>query len=209
MNVLSSDAITVRCNESHNVFSYQPTKISKNKIHTTGATYYFDDQPQAVFRCRVYSFHPPPPPEETTKAWPADWPYQPFAEMRLHRFAPSFEAGLRQGGYDLQRLLRQADADSGAAIEELCACSILWGVAEDGRASGRVGGLLSFRGVMRHGFCEVGSQRDAGVRLRIEDELLLTADELSVNDRGFNCATGRLVYGNQRGVPYRMARRAW
>lgn len=195
------------------MFSFHQTIPS---IHTlrTGATYYFDDEPQAVFRCRVYSFHPPPPPEETAQAWPADWPQRPFAEMRLHRFTPAFEAGLRQGGYDLQRLLQQADADGGGAVEELCGCSILWGVAEDGRTragggGGGGGGLLSFRGVMRHGFCEVGSQRESGVRLRIEDELLLTGEELSVNDRGFDCATGRLVYGNQRGVPYRMARRAW
>lgn len=176
----------------------------------TGATYYFDDQPEAVFRCRVYSFHPPPPLAETAAAWgPADrWPHPPFAEMRLHRFTPQFEAGLRQGGYDLQRLLRPEDADDGAtgAIEELWGCSILWGVAADERAEG---GPLSFRGVMRHGYCEVGSQREAGVRLRIEDELLLAAGELSVNDRGFDCATGRLVYGNHRGEPYRMARRAW
>ncbi len=102
----------------------------------------------------------------------------------------------------MQALLRQEDVDAGNALEELDGCSVLWARGEEGQGA-------SFRGVMRHGFCEVGSQREAGVRLRIEDDLVLTERELWVNDRGFDCATGRLVYGNQRNEPYRMARRAW
>lgn len=176
-------------------------------VTTTGATYYFDNKPEAVFRCRVYSLHPPPPSEEDGDGSEQEeeasaLPNPPFAEMRLHRFTPAFEAELRKGRYDLQALVKAADVceGGGGALEELEGCSILWAVGEDGR---------SFRGVMRHGFCEVGSQREAGVRLRIEDDLLLTEGALSVNDRGFDCATGRLVYGNHRNVPYRMARRRW
>jgi hypothetical protein len=137
--------------------------------------------------------------------------------MRLHRFTPDFEAGLRKGGYDLQALLRAEDVERGRALEELEGCSVLWAVGEhkeeeeegnSQRARGD-GAPTSFRGVMRHGFCEVGSQREAGVRLRIEDDLLLTEQALSVNDRGFDCASGRLVYGNHRNAPYRMQRRRW
>lgn len=40
-----------------------------------GATYYFDNRPEAVFRCRVYSFHPPLLPLTTRKTKKAGRPF--------------------------------------------------------------------------------------------------------------------------------------
>jgi hypothetical protein len=117
--------------------------------------------------------------------------------MRLYRFTPQFEAQLRAQRYDLKTLPEAAEG-LWAVVEHLDGCSILWGWD---------GGKGVFRGVMRHGSCVVSSQRDTGVSLRIEDELRLGSSRLSVNDRGFDCATGRLVYGNYRGLPYDMRRR--
>ena len=140
-----------------------------------------------MFRCRLYSFHAP-----------ADSKTGAIAEMRLHRFVPGFETLMRQHGYDLKLIPRSSATDVDAIVEHLDGCGITWGPGEEG----------TFVGLMKHGSCVVTSQRDAGVRLRIEDDLRLGEMWLDVNDRGYDCETGRLVYGNHRGVPYRLLRRA-
>ncbi len=171
-----------------------------------GATYYFDGRPEAVFRCRVYSFHPPPPPpdEDDEEGESFFLPPPPFAEMRLHRFTPEFEGFMRANKYDLS-LLPRAPAELAGVLEELEGCSILWSRAEAGSDGEQA--AEGFRGTMREGFCLVQSQREAEIQLKIEDDLLLTAHVLSVNDRGTDCQTGQIVYGNYRAVPYRMQRR--
>jgi len=167
-----------------------------------GATYYFDNRPEAVFRCRVYSFHPPPPPanDEEDEEGGASFflPPPAFAEMRLHRFTPEVEGVMRQNKYDLA-LLPQTAVELAKVVEELEGCSILWSVSQED--------TMSFRGVMRDGYCLVQSQREAEIKLKIEDDLLLTKEMLSVNDRGTDCGTGKIVYGNYRGLSYCMERR--
>lgn len=118
--------------------------------------------------------------------------------MRLHRFTPEFEGVMRQNKYDLT-LLPQAPAELAKVVEELEGCSILWSVSQADN--------MTFRGVMREGYCLVQSQREVEIKLKIEDDLLLTKEVLSVNDRGTDCGTGKIVYGNYRGSPYWMERR--
>jgi hypothetical protein len=192
-----------------------------DSLFCVGATYYFDGRPDAVFRCRVYSFHPPPP----SQGWEDEedgssffLPPLPFAEMRLHRFTPAFETIMRKNNYDM-RLLQEPCNQLAQVVEELTGCSILWSACAEriiighdivGNGEGdrpEVVHGARFQGEMREGFCLVDSQREANVRLKIEDDLLLTADMLSVNDRGTDCRTGELVYGNHQGLPYRMQRR--
>ena len=119
---------------------------------------------------------------------------------------------MRKHGYDLSLLPRSSPADLDAVVEELEGCSILWMKPAENDDEGGGGGGISttsgFRGIMKHGSCIVGSQREAGVNLRIEDDLLLRSDRLYVNDRGSDCQTGRLVYGNHLGIPYQMQRRS-
>jgi hypothetical protein len=171
------------------------TGLGMDTTHILGATYYFDNKPEAVFRCRLYSFHPPPPSSSTNS--------NAIAEMRLHRFTPDFEGYMRQNKYDLGMLPCKAEELAGV-VEELEGCSILWSRAAEAELG--IAGP-AFRGLMREGFCIVSSQREADIKLKIEDDLLLTSQVLSVNDRGTDCATGRLVYGNHRSLPYRMERR--
>lgn len=163
---------------------------------TSGATYYFDDNPEAVFRCRLYSFHDPQP--STGKgATPPPSSYD-VAEMRLLRFRPDFEAQLRAAKYDLQGVLGGGKQAVGEVVEGLDGCEIVWSYRAEDKA---------FLGRMRHGGCTVQSQRAEGVNLWIEDDLKLQGDVLCVNDRGFDCETRQLVYGNHRGLPYTMTRR--
>lgn len=174
-----------------------------------GATYYFDGRPEAVFRCRVYSFHPPPPAadDDEDEECGASFflPPPPFLEMRLHRFTPEFEGMMRQNKYDLN-LLPQTQVELAEVVEELEGCSVIWSVSNF-KTSDEEDDGVSFRGVMRDGFCLVQSQRDAGIQLKIEDDLLLTREMLCVNDRGTDCVTGKIIYGNYRSLPYRMERR--
>lgn len=51
----------------------------------------------------------------------------------------------------------------------------------------------------------VESQNAAGLEILVKDDLRIWNDHLWVNDRGFN-REGNFVYGNQRGVPYKMRR---
>lgn len=155
-----------------------------------GATYYFDNNPDAVFRCRLYSFHDP------SRGSPAS----DVAEMRLMRFTPAFEARLREGKYDLKGLLPRDQGELKGAVEVLRGCEVVW--SWDAEAS-------AFLGRMKHGGCKVESQRAQGVSLWIEDDLRLEGrgERLHVNDRGFDCEGGGLVYGNHKGVPYQMQRR--
>jgi len=51
----------------------------------------------------------------------------------------------------------------------------------------------------------IESQNVAGLQILVKDDLRVWPDQLWVNDRGFD-REGRFVYGNQRGVPYKMQR---
>eukprot|EP00594_Rhizosolenia_setigera_P003164 CAMPEP_0178955862 /NCGR_PEP_ID=MMETSP0789-20121207/9865_1 /TAXON_ID=3005 /ORGANISM="Rhizosolenia setigera, Strain CCMP 1694" /LENGTH=113 /DNA_ID=CAMNT_0020637589 /DNA_START=1140 /DNA_END=1481 /DNA_ORIENTATION=+ len=50
------------------------------------------------------------------------------------------------------------------------------------------------------------SMMNPGKKIRIKDELSLWENELWINDRGFSLDSGDFVYGNQRGIPYKMHR---
>jgi hypothetical protein len=45
-----------------------------------------------------------------------------------------------------------------------------------------------------------------GVSMLIKDELSLWEDELWINDRGYNVDTLEQIYGNHRGIPYKVVR---
>lgn len=51
----------------------------------------------------------------------------------------------------------------------------------------------------------VASQNMQGLEILIKDDLKVWSDRLWVNDRGFD-REGKFVYGNQRGVPYKLKR---
>ncbi|CAM9473623.1 unnamed protein product [Sphacelaria rigidula] len=51
----------------------------------------------------------------------------------------------------------------------------------------------------------VASQHVQGLDILIKDDLKVWRDRLWVNDRGFD-RDGKFVYGNQRGVPYKLTR---
>ena len=60
--------------------------------------------------------------------------------------------------------------------------------------------------VMVNGEATIPSLMNPGSMIRVVDELSLWEDDFWINDRGFDPDTGDFVYGNQRGVPYKMRR---
>lgn len=52
----------------------------------------------------------------------------------------------------------------------------------------------------------VESQTTPGLKLRIQDELSLWENHLWINDRGYELHSNKLVYGNWKGIPYKMER---
>jgi hypothetical protein len=59
---------------------------------------------------------------------------------------------------------------------------------------------------MVHGEALVDSQMIPGQKILIKDQLSLWHDQLWIHDRGYNPDTMEYIYGNQKGIPYRMQR---
>ena len=177
------------------------------------AKYYFNGDPSKVFRYRLYSFSPVLEPTTERGA----------VEMRLWRFLPHAEAVLRTCGYDL----REIETQEGAVAEQIQGCNIYWDKVDEEHDEFHYRGLM---GKDDEGTW-IDSQNVPGLRILVKDDLKLFRNQLWVNDRGFdaevrkNMSThdhgdaftlmcyplhfilqGNFVYGNQRGVPYKLKR---
>mmetsp|Transcript_18337 Transcript_18337/g.73495 ORF Transcript_18337/g.73495 Transcript_18337/m.73495 type:complete len:347 (-) Transcript_18337:2605-3645(-) len=146
------------------------------------AKYYFDGNPRAVFRSRIY------------KVWPVLNEESRELNMRIFRLYEELEQELRSKNYDPT----QVEWGDESELVELYGCNVYWNdEGEDGNSS-------VFTGYMKEECCQVFSPV-VGDFLHIYDDLLLNDTHLSVNDRGFN-SEGDFVYGNRIGLPYVMRR---
>lgn len=158
------------------------------------ARYYFNGDPRLVFRSRVY------------KVMASDLSERGLVEMRIFRFYEETERRLKACQYDVD-VIQWEEAD---VYDWLEGCEVFWErydpPAGGDEASERLGiePGTRFVGYMKGGGCELYS-RELGGRIRVMDDLLLTAEDLWVADRGFD-ERNQFVYGNRRGVPYKMKR---
>jgi len=151
------------------------------------ASYYFNGQPAAVFRERLYAFD----------ALDADEQFGACVRMSIYKLREPIVAQLRAAGgvagysaddvafgaaCDLSDELRVRDAD------------VFWRWC-DGR----------FEGHMRTEAITITSER-TGKPIVVRDDVALWPDALWVNDRGHDAETGEYVYGNIRGVPFKLER---
>lgn len=147
--------------------------------------------------------------------------------MRLWRLAPSVERRLRAKAYDLTAFdwsgtsqLGDDDdgvdaaAAAGEVAERMFGCEIYWSKTPvstegsgDDSAVDQAATPGEFAGLMGEddNGTWVASQNVDGLDILIKDDLRVWVDGLWVNDRGFD-REGNFVYGNQRGVPYKMRR---
>jgi CpeT/CpcT family (DUF1001) len=72
--------------------------------------------------------------------------------------------------------------------------------------NGNGNGNGGLHAVMVHGSALLDSQMMPGQKILVYDQLSLWRDALWIHDRGYNPDTMTFIYGNQRGIPYRMQR---
>mmetsp|Transcript_118695 Transcript_118695/g.332406 ORF Transcript_118695/g.332406 Transcript_118695/m.332406 type:complete len:362 (+) Transcript_118695:108-1193(+) len=169
------------------------------------AAFYFDGNPQRIFRFRYYELVPL---SETAQDEAA-------VEMKLYTLQPDLEKLLRQHSEEpLEWPQLFASFEKGSSlkdkIEYLPNCEILWSLEMDpdqhsyvAHHKDKKNGLHA---VMVHGEAIVDSTLIPGIKIRILDQLSLYDDLFYINDRGLDPETGAYIYGNQNGVPYRLER---
>jgi hypothetical protein len=187
------------------------------------AAFYFDGNPGAIFRFRYYHLVP----TSTDITSPSSPPSLPLVDTVLYTLHPDLEKELRQCPDPLEwpnlfhnfspAPTSSADADADAddlKITLLEACDVRWSWERDPIQHAYAAAAEIERGtadngmhaVMVHGNATVQSQMMPGQDILIKDQLSLWRDSLWIHDRGYNPATGAFIYGNQRGVPYRLQR---
>ncbi|MDD9853687.1 MAG: chromophore lyase CpcT/CpeT [Deltaproteobacteria bacterium] len=101
------------------------------------------------------------------------------------------DAAAVKDAHENPALLDSLTADS---LRAYPGCEVFWKRRAQGGWTGQV----------RPGACSFVSQR-SGKRIVVEDDLLLTQDELWIHDRAHD-ESGALVYGNRAGIPHKLRR---
>ena len=146
------------------------------------ASYYFNGEPTAVFRQRLYELD----------AVERDPQFGSCLRMKIFRMRPEVEQQLAAGVSPADLSLRASD-DLGEALH-VAEADVFW------RWCGE-----RFEGAMRTDSIEIISER-SGRKITVRDDVALWADALWVNDRGSDTETGAYVYGNIHNIPYKMQR---
>lgn len=194
------------------------------------AAYYFDGMPNRIFRLRLYTFLVD---ENYKNENENNENQEQIVKMKLYTLNPSLEGKLRQRSEDsltswvsiikdyLNSSNNSMENDNNDFMTELKRCDIKWSTQTDPirhsyfetskeEKSDEEDPLDAYHAIMINdhdiGGVLLESQMAPGLYIRIQDELSLWENELWVNDRGHNAETGTMVYGNQRGVPYKMTR---
>lgn len=151
------------------------------------ASYYFNGQPDAVFRERLYAFD----------VLPDDPDFGSCVRMSIYKLREPVAAQLRAAGgvtgYSADDVAFTATADLATELHVKDA-NVYWQQTEEG-----------FAGRMRTESITIVSER-SGREIVVRDDVRLGRDSLWVNDRGHDAATGEYVYGNIHGVPYKLSR---
>jgi hypothetical protein len=146
------------------------------------ASYYFNGEPTAVFRQRLYELD----------ALERDPQFGRCVRMKIFRMRPEVEQQLAAGVPPADVSWSASDdLSEGLHVPE---ADVFW------RWCGE-----RFEGAMRTHSIEIVSER-SGRPLTVRDDVALWADALWVNDRGSDAETGAYVYGNIHDIPYKMQR---
>lgn len=163
------------------------------------AAFYFDGDPTAIFRFRYYQLVP----------------HGDTVDTILYTIDPSLEGLLRQCPDPLQWKQIFTTENGKDRVTLLPDCDVQWSwqldpiqhaYAVSHHQAKSDEDDQGMHAVMVHGEALVESQVMPGVKILIRDQLSLWNDELWIHDRGFEPNTMQFIYGNQRGVPYRLER---
>lgn len=198
------------------------------------AAFYFDGVPGAIFRFRYYHLVPTDMSGDDVSSSSSSLPL-PVVDTVLYTLHPDLEKELRQCPDPLEwpnlfhNFFPPPSSSSSSATADpkitlLEACDVRWswerdpiqhayaaaaelerGVMTNGQ-NDNTNANAGIHAVMVHGSATVTSQMMPGQSILIKDQLSLWRDSLWIHDRGYNPETGAFIYGNQRGVPYRLQR---
>jgi hypothetical protein len=172
------------------------------------AAFYFDGNPKRIFRFRYYELLLP----SSEDGDDLQNGVENGVEMKLYTLNPVLEALLRSNSEDPLEwplIYSNFEAKEGEKIAYLPNCEITWSLDIDPvqhsytQSNSEDNGIHA---VMVHGEAIVDSTLIPGVKIRILDQLSLYENMFYINDRGLDPESGAFIYGNQRGVPYRLER---
>lgn len=173
------------------------------------AAFFFDGNPDRIFRFRYYEMIPPDA---------NDGP----VEMMLNTLHPDLEQLLKSEAsnplswpYIFENFKPKGEKEP--KVNRLANCEISWSFQKDPIQHSYLTDApeheeeeddlsKSLHAVMVHGPTIVNSTIVPGMQIRIIDQLSLYQNTFYINDRGFDPITGSFIYGNQREVPYRLER---
>lgn len=162
------------------------------------AAFYFDGNPQRIFRFRYYELSPLPDSDTI--------------EMKLYTLHPELEGILRSHSDEPMKwplLYDDFDVKEEVKTSYLHNCEIVWSLQMDPVEHSYAASVDDNNGihaVMVHGEAIVDSTMVPGMKIRILDQLSLYQNTFYINDRGLDPESGDFIYGNQLGVPYRLDR---
>jgi hypothetical protein len=175
------------------------------------AAFYFDGNPQRIFRFRYYELLPSSSDDNSGSA--TSTTRTTNVEMKLYTLHPELEGLLRSHSEEplqwpslFSEFEEVADAKK---IDYLPNCEVTWSLELDPEKHAYAlekDETDGIHAVMVHGEAIVESTLLPGVQIRILDQLSLYKDVFYINDRGLDPKSGAFIYGNQRGVPYRLER---
>ncbi|KAI2504417.1 CpeT/CpcT family (DUF1001) [Fragilaria crotonensis] len=157
------------------------------------AAFYFDGNPQKIFRFRYYEI-------------------QDSGLMKLYTLTPELEGQLRKELDPTQwpRIYKEYDSPSLGKIQELPKCDVQWSTVPD--PDQHVYALEAYpnrpgsHAVMVYGEAIVESTMMPGTKILVRDQLSLWDDEFWIHDRGFDPESMAYIYGNQLSIPYQLQR---
>jgi len=171
------------------------------------AAFFFDGNPDRIFRFRYYEMIPPSTEDGAV-------------EMMLNTLHPELEKALKLEASNpliWSSIFKdfQPTTENEPKVNRLTNCEISWSFQIDPIQHSYLGDTpeseereksKSLHAIMVHGPTIVNSTIVPGMQIRIVDQLSLYEDVFYINDRGFDPTTGSFIYGNQREVPYRLER---
>lgn len=178
------------------------------------AAFYFDGYPMAVFRFRYYRLEAV---EDEHAVDTVLYTLSSDLEGKLRAcadplqwpkiFSEHIEQAAGARGVVLTEDLSE-DAVNSACVQLLPMCEVRWSWKRDLIQHAYAAGFRNdgIHAIMVHGEALVDSQMMPRLKILIKDQLSLWHDQLWIHDRGFDPLNGKFIYGNQRGIPYRMQR---
>lgn len=170
------------------------------------AAFFFDGNPDRIFRFRYYEMMPPSGDNGDV-------------EMMLNTLHPDLEKVLKA---DASNPLNWpsifenfSPKENEPKVTRLKNCEICWSFEIDPVQHSYLTDTPendvedtseSLHAIMVNGPTIVNSTIVPGMQIRIVDQLSLYQDVFYINDRGFDPITGSFIYGNHREVPYRLER---